>query len=271
MNTESGWADGQVVLITGGGSGLGRALVDAFLAEGAEGVVVLERRPEKVKALRESFGSDAVRVVEGDVRSSSDNREAVAAAVDGWGRLDCFIANAGIWDCRTMLDDLSEDAIPDAFDEIFAVNVKAPLLGAKAAMGALRATRGSFLVSLSGSSLFPGAAGPLYVASKHAGAGLVLQLAWEYAPDVRVNGVALGGMPTDIRGPRALGLQDATWDPAQMDEVMRKRSPLARSPRPQDYCGAYLMLASRHYGLTTTGTVLDLSGGMSIATRVSDF
>lgn len=261
-----GWADGQVVLITGGGSGLGRALVDAFLSEGAR-AVVLERSPGKAAALREGFGSDAVRVVEGDATTSSGNRRAVAAAVDGWGRLDCFIANAGIWDFRTFLENLPEDAIPDAFDEVFALNVKAPLLGAKAALDALRATRGSFIVSLSGSALFPGSGGPLYVASKHAGVGLVRQLAWEFAPEVRVNGVALGGMPTDIRGPHALGLHDTAWDPARVDEIMRKRSPLGRSPRPGDYCGAFLLLASRRYGLTTTGTVMDVSGGMSVETR----
>lgn len=259
--------DGQIAVITGGGSGLGRALVDAFLAEGAR-VVVLERSPQKVAALREAFTADLVRVVEGDATTLTDNRRAVDTAVDGWGRLDCFIANAGIWDFRTILDDLPEDDLPDAFDEIFALNVKAPLFGAKAAVDALRATRGSFIVSLSGAALFPGSGGPLYVASKHAGVGLVRQLAWEFAPDVRVNGIAPGGMPTDLRGPRALNLHDASWDPVQVEEVLRKYSPMGRVPRPQDYCGAFLLLASRLYGLTTTGAVLDVSGGMGITTRM---
>ena len=99
---------------------------------------------------------------------------------------------------------LPPDAIDAAFDEVFHLNVKGYLLGAKAATDELRKTKGSVIFTVSNAGFWPGGGGPLYVASKHAVMGLVKQLAYELAPDIRVNGVAPGGMSTDLRGPRAL-------------------------------------------------------------------
>ena len=123
-----GWAEGTSVLITGGGSGLGRALVDRFLAEGAK-VTVLERSPEKAAAL-----PGEVTGVVGDVTKWKDNVEAVAAAVDTFGRLDTFIGNAGVWDFSQSLVSTDGERLCDAFDELFRVNVMGYLLGARAAV-----------------------------------------------------------------------------------------------------------------------------------------
>lgn len=264
-----GWLDDQVVVLTGGGSGLGRSLVDALVEEGAN-VSVLEYSPEKAEALRAEVDAERVVVVQGDATSYADNRAAVEAATQKWGKLDCFIANAGLWDFARTVSDMSPEDIEKGFNGIYRVNVLAPLLGAKASREELKATKGSMIVTLSNAALYPGGGGSLYVSSKHAGAGLVKQLAYEFAPDVRVNAVCPAGMLTDLRGPASMGLENtSTASDAFVDAVARK-SALHRCPDPQDYCGAYLMLASRRYGLTTSGSLIDVANAKGILGRVVD-
>ncbi len=260
-----GWLDDSVTLVTGAGSGLGRAIVERFLDEGAR-VGVLEINEDKAAALRTEFG-DAVTVTVGDATKFADNERAVADVITAFGRLDTFVGNAGLWDFSTSLEDLPADAIDGAFDEIFHLNVKGYLLGAKAAIPALRESNGSMIFSISNAGFWPGGGGPLYVASKHAVMGIVKQLAYELAPDIRVNGVAPGGMPTDLRGPRSLGLADKSWGSMPVDRIMQKSSPLRRAIAPADYTGHYVLLASRENSLTVTGSVHNCDGGMGVRGR----
>ncbi|MGO4958099.1 SDR family NAD(P)-dependent oxidoreductase [Luteococcus sp. Sow4_B9] len=265
-----GWLDNQVAVLTGGGSGLGRALVDTLLEEGAR-VVVLEYSAEKSEQLRSECDPERVIVVQGDASSFDSNKAAVDAAVQAWGKLDTFIANAGLWDANRGVEAMTPEQIEAGFDDIFRLNVKAPLIGMKAAVDALRASNGSFVVSLSNSALYPGGGGPLYIASKHAGMGLVKQLAYELAPDVRVNGVAPAGMVTDLRGPTSMGLEGAVFADAEASaRTVAAKSALHRCPDPVDYTGAYVLLASRRYGITTSGSVLDIANAKGLIGRVAD-
>lgn len=253
-----GWLDKTTVLVTGGASGLGRAIVERFVGEGAR-VVAFDRAPDKLTRLAAQAG-EAVVTVTGDVTSPEDNAAAVQAALDRFGGLDVFVGNAGIWDFSRSLLDTPPDDLARGFDELFAVNVKGYLLGARAAVDALRASNGSMIFTLSNAAFFPGGGGPLYTASKHAGLGLVRQLAYELAPEVRVNGVAPGGMATDLRGPGALGLDTTSiTDAMPIGELMRAHGALARESTAADYVGAYVLLASRADSATVTGTVLDIS------------
>ncbi len=258
--TPNGWVAGQVVVITGGGSGLGLALVERFMREGAS-VGVLERSPAAVERLRERFG-DQVVTTHGDATVGADNRAAIARTVARFGRLDTFIANAALWDHNTSLMDLPEEKLDAAFDEIFAINVKACILGARAAVPELRKTRGSVLLTGSNASFYPSGGGPLYTASKHAVLGLVRQLAYELAPDIRVNGVAPCGMGTDLRGPRALGLDQRTLAQTVQGSVIANGLPIQFFPSPEDFTGSYVLLASRHNSSTITGTMLHADGGL---------
>jgi 2,3-dihydroxy-2,3-dihydrophenylpropionate dehydrogenase len=252
--------DGCGIYLTGGGSGLGRALVERFVAEGAR-VSVLDRSPEKNRALRDAFGA-AVTTTDGDVRDLAAHEAAVAAAVAAFGRLDVFIGNAAIWDGNVTLLDLPPDRVDAAFDEVFGINVKGALLGAKAAAPALIERRGTIVLTLSIAALRAGGGGPLYTASKHAGIGLVRELAYELAPFVRVNGVCPAGMATDLRGPQSLAL-DATALMAGVDpDAMRSAYPLDFFPTPGDYVGPYLFLASPESG-TVSGTLIESDLGMS--------
>lgn len=255
----------QAALVTGGGSGLGHAIVTRFIEEGAR-VGVLEISPAKADALRVEFGNH-VAVTTGDATAYGDNEAAVETTLATFGALDCFIANAGLWDFDTGLDALPADAISPAFDQLFSLNVKAGILGAKAAYPHLRASRGTMIFTLSNAALYPGGGGPLYTASKHALVGVVRQLAYELAPEVRVNGVAPSGMGTDLRGPSALGQSNTAYGKQDADNEMIGWSPLRIAPRPQDYAGHYVLLASRRDAGVVTGSVHACDAGGSVRGR----
>ena len=252
----------QAILVSGGASGLGRAIVDRFVEEGAR-VAVLDRSAERLETLVRDHGGAVVGHV-GDVRSLADNKAAVALCVDAFGKLDCAVGNAGLWDYSTALVDLPEDRIDAAFDEIFQVNVKGYLLLAKAAAPSLVRSEGSLIFTLSNASFYPSGGGPLYTATKHAVVGLVRQLAYELAPSVRVNGVAPGGINTDLRGLAALGMAERSIASLEMEASAHLYVPIGRLPTPQEYAGAYVMFASRTDGAPATGAVLNHDGGLGV-------
>jgi NAD(P)-dependent dehydrogenase (short-subunit alcohol dehydrogenase family) len=255
--------EGDVALVTGAGSGLGRAIVDRFLAEGAR-VGVLEKNPEKAAILKRELG-DRVTVTLGDAASLADNERAVAETLAAFGPLDIFVGNAAIWDYGTSLIDLPAERVDAAFDELFAVNVKGYLLGAKAAARPLLESCGSLIFTLSNAAFYPGGGGPLYTAAKHAGVGLVRQLAYELAPKVRVNAVAPGGMATDLRGPAALGMQDRSIQAMHANgEDRRRLTPLQVAPQAADYAAHYVLLAARAESPTMTGAIINCDGGLGV-------
>ena len=104
----------QVALVTGGGSGIGLGIVKRFAAEGAR-VMVLERVPERVKELEAELGG-SVKAVQGDVTQLADNQRAVSEAVSAFGKLDIFIANAGVFDRFRRLDEIDDEILESAFD-----------------------------------------------------------------------------------------------------------------------------------------------------------
>ncbi len=205
----------------------------------------------------------------GDVTVLADNQRAVAETIRRFGRLDCFVGNAGIWDFNMSLVDLPEDRISQAFDELFAVNVKGYLLGAKAAYRELAKARGCIIYTVSNAGFYPCGGGPLYTASKHSVVGLIRQLAYELAPKIRVNGVAPGAIPTDLRGPRSLEMADRSIASVPLKEAVERGLPLGKLAKPRDYTGSYVLLASAENSSTATGGVIICEGGIGIRGFVS--
>jgi NAD(P)-dependent dehydrogenase (short-subunit alcohol dehydrogenase family) len=258
----TGWLKGRRALIVGAGSGIGRAVADAFRAEGAQ-VAVLERDDAKCAALRKEI--PGLPVVAGDATTRAANDAAVDAAVTAFGGLDVLVNCVGIFDFYRGLSDLDADLIDDAFDEMFSVNVKSHLHSVKAALPALRHSGGSVILTESTSSYYPGRGGVLYVSSKFAVRGLVTTLAYELAPEVRVNGVAPGGtLSTDLRGLASLGLNDRRLDDTPGREAgLAGRVPLKVALSGADHAWSYVFLAStRSRGIT--GDVVHPDGGIAV-------
>lgn len=254
--------DEHVALVSGGGSGIGRGVVDAYIAEGAR-LGVLEYSAEKCDEL-ERLG-DRIAVVRGDATSAVDNQRLVDETTAAFGRVDSLNTFVGIFDNYTRLLDISDAAFEAAFDEIYDTNVKSVLLAVRNAVPALRKAQGSIVITCSSSSFFPGRGGALYVSSKFSLRGLVTQLAHELAPDIRVNGVAPGGtVATDLRGLRALGQHDQRLEDREgRTEGLKQRTPLQVALTPADHAAAYVYLASQE-APGVTGEIIRSDGGLSV-------
>jgi 2,3-dihydroxy-2,3-dihydrophenylpropionate dehydrogenase len=259
----TGWLEGKRALVVGAGSGIGRAIVNAFCAEGAK-VAVLERDNGKCELLRQQL--PAVPVIEGDAVTRDANDRAVAAAVDAFGGLDTLVNCVGIFDFYEGIGDIDAGDVPSAFDEMFRTNVLSHLQSVKAAIPALRAATGSSIVlTASASSFYPGRGGVLYVSSKFAVRGLVAALAHELAPQIRVNGVAPGGtVNTDLRGLASLGQGSARLDDApDRARDLAARTPLNVALTGEDHAWSYVFLASdRSRGIT--GEIVRPDGGFGL-------
>ena len=252
-----GLLDDHVALITGAGSGIGVAIAKRFVREGAK-VVAFDRSQDRLAALEAELGGQAVSVC-GDVRSSEDNERAVGVAVEKWGVLHTFVGNAGIWDSNRPLRELSATDVDLAFRDIFEINVKGYIVGAMAALPEIAKAKGSMVFTLSTSSFYVGGGGVIYVASKHACLGLVRQMAYEFAPDVRVNAVAPGGTPTNLRADAVFSLPEGNATGGRQDTG----NALNIALESDDHAGAYAFLASPD-ARAMTGVVLNTDGGRGV-------
>ncbi|GGJ34154.1 3-(cis-5,6-dihydroxycyclohexa-1,3-dien-1-yl)propanoate dehydrogenase [Streptomyces brasiliensis] len=265
---SGGWLDGYAVLITGGGAGLGRAVTERFLAEGASVTVFGRDKDQLDETVAAAPDPSRIHAVTGDVRDSERLHAAVAETVERFGKLDTLVANAGVWDYQRRLTRLGAEQLDTAFDEIFSINVKGYLLAAEAAWRELVKTRGSIVMTLSNASFYVNGGGPLYTASKHACLGLMRELAYELAPKVRVNGVACGGMNTDLRGPESLALGDRSISASFAKKGPDSAPPLIplhdSSTDPRDFTGPYVLLAARDQSGPITGHAISVDGGIGV-------
>jgi NAD(P)-dependent dehydrogenase (short-subunit alcohol dehydrogenase family) len=230
-------------------------------------VVALDLSAAGLAAIGQEFG-DAVRCVVGDVRSPEDNERAVSAAVEHFGSLDVLIPNAGVFDGNVELEGLDAPTLLSAADEIFGINVLGYLLAARAAAPHLRRSHGSIVFTVSNAGFHPGAGGGiLYTVSKHAVVGLVRQLAFELAPDVRVNGVAPGGTLTGLRiAPTLRGIVGSELhfaDRERSERLIGETNPLRVVAQPEDHVDVYLLLASPS-AKAITGEIVSSDGGLGV-------
>ena len=223
-------------------------------------MVAVDRVADRVEAMENEFDGRVVGVA-ADVASFGDNVRAVDRAVEAFGKLDVFIGNAGVFDFSHGLAATDGEDLASAFDELFAVNVKGYLLGAKAALPELEKTGGNMIFTASNAGFWPAGGGPIYTASKHAVVGLVRQLAFELMP-IRVNGVAPGGTMTDLRGLEALGQAETSVGTRFGERAVQASEARPAITQPQSHAGAYVFLASNENSPNSTGMVLDSTSGM---------
>ena len=243
--------EGMSALVTGGGSGIGAAVVARLAAAGAR-VTVSGRRPDRVRAVADAAGP-AVLAVAGDVTDARDRQRMVDAAVEHGGGLELLVHGAANM-YRGALEELDEKQLV----EVFTSNTIAPMLLTGLALPHLRERRGAvvFFGSVHTQRAFPGASP--YAATKGALETLTGVLAAELGPLVRVSCVRPGGVLTEIN--QRAGL----FDDAEAAERMRgldAAHALGRSGTPDEVAEAVEYLARAEWA---TGAVLTVDGGLSL-------
>ena len=264
--------EGHVVLITGGGSGLGRGVARHCRAQGAE-LAILEIDRSKVRDLEQEFG-DEVLALQGDVRSVADLLACREAIVERFGRLDALLGMQGIFDGNVPLVDIPSERIDELFDELFHINVKGYIHSVRMFVDLLRASGGAVVLTTSVAAYHADGGGLFYTATKGAVASMVHQLAFELAPDVRVSGVAPGVFAkSQMRGPRALGLEDQRQSDIPEEvfaDTVRKLCLLPTLPSAEAYGPLYAFLASRSNTIMTGQTVVADQGLFNRAVITAD-
>lgn len=255
----NGRLQGQPILLTGGGSGIGRAVALAYAGHGAA-VTVLERSPDHARELRRAGGQD-IDVVIGDATDPAVLAKAVDRAA-GSGGLDNLTCCVGVFDYYASLRTMTSAQLASAAHEVYRVNVLSALMAVQIALPALQQSRGSITLTLSESAFHPVGGGVLYGSSKWALRGVVSHLAADLAPEIRVNAVAPGGTTgTRFGGLSALGHTQTADQVDGRDERIAAGTLLGVVPRPEDHAGAYVYLADRDASCVTTGAVINTDAG----------
>ena len=249
----------RVVLVTGGSSGIGRAVAEEF-AEHDYRVVVLDQCSP-----RTPLPAGATLVL-GDVRCPADNERAVANAVERYGRLDVLVANAGLHDGGVRLRDRSGEELAALARHVLDVDVVGYLLAARASAEEITRAGGSMVFTLSDASFVVSGngAGVAYAAAKHAALGVVRHLAADLAPRVRVNAVAPGGVVTGLRAAVGADATAAVYTrPTEISQGIREFNPLGVVLTARELAPLYRFLASAD-AAGLTGETLRPDGGLVV-------
>lgn len=249
-----GFFQGKVVLVTGGGSGIGRAAAISFARESAR-VVIASRRVvqgEETASLIRDRGGEAI-FVKTDVSDSAQVEAMVTDTVDAFGQIDCAFNNAGITGPQVRIHQYSEND----WDDVIMTNLKGIWLCMKYEIQYMLAHRGGAIVnnsSAAGMRSWPRHAA--YVVSKHGVVGLTRNAAREYARDgIRVNAVCPGWIDT----PMVDGLFDGV--PERTKKALSSQ-PMGRMGTPEEVAESVLWLCSEGSSYIN-GECLMVDGGQT--------
>lgn len=249
----SGRLSGKVAIITGAGSGIGRASAKLFASEGAK--VVLGDKTAAVHDTARDIGDTAV-ALEIDAGVEADVQKLVATALEKFGRLDIAFANAGVSGGMTGIFDLE----PDFFAEVLRVNLIGPWLMVKHAGKAMmdQGEGGAILLTASVAGIRSGAGGPVYSASKAGVINLAMVSAQQLTgTNIRVNAICPGLTETGMTKPTF----DYAKDKGVTDKIGRL-NPLKRAAQPEELAQAALFLVSPEASYVN-GQALAVDGGLS--------
>ena len=245
---------GKVAVITGGGSGIGKATAILFAREGAK-VVIGNRHAEAgeatVRQIRAEGGE--CRFVRTDVTVAADVERLVETAAQAHGKLDCLFNNAGINLAGTVLEVSEQD-----WDYTIDVNLKSVFLGSKYALPHLIHNGGGTIINNSSNAGLIGRPNdPVYCASKHGIIGLTKSMALRHGPqNVRVNAICPGPIESEMmeEGRRAMG------DAAAFDRLAASQTALKRIAPAEEVAELVVFLAS-DAARNITGAAIPTDGG----------
>ncbi|MDF2051657.1 SDR family oxidoreductase [Arthrobacter sp. Cr_A7] len=240
--------EGKIAMVTGGGQGIGRGIVDRYLEEGAR-VAIVQRRPLE-SALQ---GHPRVFGVQADLSLASAPADAVESAVAHFGGIDILVNNAGIMFERSV------PAIrPEEWDLMMALNLRAPLFLAQAALPHMRRRGGGSIInigSIEGLAANPGHAA--YCATKAGLHGMTRAMAVDLGEDnIRCNAIAPGWIDSELSETYLTTLPD----PVAARGALNRLHPLGRTGRPEDVGDLAVYLAGDRSSFLT-GEVIVLDGG----------
>lgn len=245
--------NGKSVVVTGASSGMGKAIVERFVSEGAN-VLAVARRLDRLEELACSLQDAPGKVLPfaGDVSKEESIVAAIETAVREFGRLDILVNNAGIMDDMSPIGDVKNEKI----EQVFSVNVFGPMYAMRKAVQVfLSQGEGGNIINVASLGALRTVAGAVYNASKAALVSLTKNTAYMYIPQgIRCNAIAPGGIATEIAS--SMGMPN-------MNGYGRVQNVLASAPvagSPEQIASAALFLASEDSSYVN-GDVLLVDGG----------
>ncbi|MBQ4135257.1 MAG: SDR family oxidoreductase [Methanocorpusculum sp.] len=244
---------GKVAVVTGASSGMGHAIVERYVREGAK-VIAVARRKERLDALAESLKDAPGEVIPyvGDVSLREVNEGMIDAAVKEFGRLDILVNNAGIMDDMGPIG----DATDEMYEKIFKLNLYGPMTAMRKAVAVFLAQGdGGCVINVVSEGAYHTCAGAVYCASKAALVSFTRNSAYMYMPQkIRFNGIAPGGISTDIGASMGnINMAGA----ARTKTVVDCSAPMGT---PENIAGAAFFLASDDASYVN-GDILMVDGG----------
>jgi 3-oxoacyl-[acyl-carrier protein] reductase len=250
--------NGKTAIVTGAGSGMGKAIAQAFANEGAN-VTFADLNYESAKTAASSTGLNRVQAIQADVTNDLDVASLVNQTLEAYHGLDIVINCAGVPQSFTSIEELTLEQ----WDLIMNVNTKSIFLTSKYAVPIMKQQKSGSIVniaSIAGIRARPGL--NAYCASKGAVIMLTKALALELAPfNIRVNAINPGPADTPMIGKFLVGDEDQKEE--RMKKIFQDSVPLGRLIQPEDIAQGALYLAS-DLAKIVTGEILNIDGGRGI-------
>lgn len=244
--------DRKVAIITGASRGIGFAIAEAYVREGARIALCGSRLSSAEKAvsiLREKYPDADILPIGVNVNDTEEIKAMVSAVVSKWGRIDALVNNAGITSTKSILEMTDED-----FTSVIDINLVGPFKITREVANVMKDNGGGSIINTSSMvGSYGGKMQTAYSSSKFGINGLTKSCAKELGQyNIRVNAVAPGAVATDMA-------KEFTSD--KMRQYLAMMTPLGRMAEPDELAGAYVYLASDE-STFTTGTIINVDGGI---------